>query len=102
MATIEVELTELKQRVEQLESTVRQLTEEKLLTKPSVAQPLDEATLVAILKAEGILVEPPAAALAHAQRWQARPESEKQAIRHELNNLPPGPMASDIIIENRR
>jgi hypothetical protein len=38
----------------------------------------------------------------HAQRWEALSEEEKQAIQWELDHLPPGPMASDIIIENRR
>jgi hypothetical protein len=37
-----------------------------------------------------------------AERWQALPEEEKQRLRFELDHLPPGPMVSDIVIDQRR
>ena len=102
MATIEMELVELKQRVERLESTVRRLTKEELPAAPSTSQSLDPAILVALLKAEGIVRDPTSDEQRLAAQWENLPDEEKQAIRWELDHLPPGPMASDIVIENRR
>ena len=101
MATIEVELTKLKQRVEQLESTVHRLTREEHAQTISTPQSLDPVALIALLKAEGVIREPTLEELRLAAKWENLPEEEKQAIRWELDHLPPGPMASDIIIENR-
>jgi hypothetical protein len=101
MATIELELEELRQRVAWLESTVRQLTGRDV-EKPSVSLPLDETALIALLKAEGIIRDPTPEELNLAAKWRELPEDEKQAIQWELDHLPPGPMASDIISENRR
>ncbi len=102
MATIEVELTELKQRVERLESTVRQLAREGHVQMVPRPQSLDPVALIALLKAEGVIREPTSEELRLAAKWENLPEEEKQAVRWELDHLPPGPMASDIIIENRR
>jgi hypothetical protein len=70
--------------------------------KPSVSLPLDETALIALLKAEGIIRDPTPEELNLAAKWRELPEDEKQAIQWELDHLPPGPMASDIISENRR
>ncbi len=110
MTTLEREVNELKRRVAQLETTVGQLLQrvprESLpLVEIKASTPSAEVSredLRAWLKAEGILVDLPPEALAHARAWEELPEEEKQAVRWELDHLPPGPMASDIIIENRR
>lgn len=97
------ELVQLKGRVERLEASVRRLADtEPEVEPPQPGEPLDQEKLLAWLKAEGLVIEPPPVVQAHAERWRALPEEEKQAIRRELDHLPPGPMASDIIIENRR
>lgn len=126
MTTLELELADLKARVERLEAVVRRLQgdgnspthaevdsqRESAVARvgesghavhlPTPGEPIDREQLLAWLKAEGLVVEPPPMARVHAERWRALPEEEKQAIRWELDHLPPGPMASDIIIENRR
>ncbi len=103
MIAFETELIELKVRVERLEETVHQLTgEEQQVAPPEPNQPLKQEELLAWLKAEGLVVDPPPAAHIHAEYWQTMSEEKKQAVRQELDHLPPGPMASDIIIENRR
>lgn len=97
------ELVKLKARVERLESAVRRLAGDgHEVAPPAPGEPLDQAQLLAWLKAEGLVVEPPPVVRIHAERWRALPEEEKQAIRRELDYMAPGPMASDIIIENRR
>jgi hypothetical protein len=102
MTTLELELVELKTRVERLEETVhRWAGEEPKVAPPAPDEPVDPKQLIAWLKAEGLVVDPPPMARVHAERWRALPEEEKQAIRWELDHLPPGPMASDIVIENR-
>ena len=103
MTTLELELVELKTRVERLETQVRQLAGDRHeVAPPAPGQPLDQEQLLAWLKAEGLIVDPPPIARVHAERWRALSEEEKQAIRWELDHLPPGPMASDIVRENRR
>ena len=103
MTALELELVELKTRVDRLEAKVRQLAGDvSKVAPPTPGEPLDQEQLIAWLKAEGIVVDPPPIARVHAERWRSLPEEEKQAIRWELDHLPPGPMASDIVIENRR
>jgi hypothetical protein len=101
MMTLELELVDLKARVERLEETVYQLAGEEVKPEPpALGEPLDQEQLIAWLKAEGLIVEPPPMARIHAERWRSLPEEEKEAVRWELDHLPPGPMASDIVIEN--
>ncbi|MFQ5595321.1 MAG: hypothetical protein ACE5HA_14335 [Anaerolineae bacterium] len=100
---LEQELVNLKMRVERLEVTVHRLVRDgQRVEPPKPGVPLDQEQLLTWLKAEGLVVEPPPMVRIHAERWRSRTEEEKQAIRQELDHLPPGPMASDIIIENRR
>lgn len=102
MTILEQELVELKTRVEWLEATVRRLVSDRhKVARSAPSESLDKKQLLAWLKAEGLIVEPPSVAQAHAKRWRALSEEEKQTIRWELDHLPPGPMASDIVIENR-
>jgi hypothetical protein len=110
MATVESELDELKQRIEQLESGLRQIARKvdfdplPLAVAAPTKSPTDmtRAELHAWLLAEGLIVEPPPEVRRRAHAWEVLPEEEKAAVRWELDHLPPGPMVSDIIIENRR
>ncbi len=96
---LEQEIDNLKRRVALLEAKVSQPARgEKREKHP--AQPQDNLT--AWLQIKGLLAEPPPMAAVHARQWREIPEQEKLEILSELDHLPPGPMASDIIIENRR
>ncbi len=102
MRKIERELMEIRARLEQLEQQVRRLLGESPNVPPSAPDmPPAPQHLLAWLRAQGLISEPPPVARVHAQRWRPLPEEEKQAIQWELDRLPPGPMASDIVIENR-
>ncbi len=102
MTALELELVTLKTRVERLEETMRELTndESEPVLPPSGDSP-DPEQLRAWLKAEGLIRDPTPEEQRLAAEWDALPEEERQAINRELNHLPPGPMASDIIIKNR-
>jgi hypothetical protein len=103
MTTLELELVELKTRVERLEATVRRLASGRhKVAPPAPGEPLDQEQLLAWLKAEGLIVEPPPVARAHAERWRALSEEEKEAHIHFMRNLVLDPPLSQIIIENRR
>jgi hypothetical protein len=103
MVSLELEVAQLKARLQRLEAAVRRLTGgEPEVAPPPPAEPVDQAQLLAWLKAEGLVREPTPEELRLAAEWDALPEEEKQAICQELDHLPPGPMASDIIIANRR
>jgi len=54
------------------------------------------------MRAQGLIREPTAEERRLGAEWRALSQEEKQAVIWELDHLPPGPMASDIIIENRR
>ena len=102
MTTMELELVELKARVEQLETTVRRLTgSDRVVETPPLGESPTPAQLRTWLKAEGLIREPTPEEQRLAAEWDALPEEEKQAIWQELDHLPPGPMASDIVVENR-
>ena len=58
--------------------------------------------LLAWLKAEGVVRDPTPRERQLAAKWAALPEEERQAIRRELDHLPPDPMASDVVLGNRR
>ncbi|MGH2594327.1 MAG: hypothetical protein ACRDGG_12520 [Anaerolineae bacterium] len=102
MTALELEVVELKKRVARLESTVRRLTGKTQPASPAPGEPLDREELLTWLKAEGLIREPTPEEQRLGAEWEALPEEEKQAILWELDHLPPGPMVSDIIIENRR
>jgi hypothetical protein len=103
MTTMEVELVSLKTRVQPLEAVVSQL----IIQKPNKAQPapaehLGREELLAWLMEEGLILQPTPVEIGLAEEWHALPDEEKDAIRWELDHLPPGPMISDIVIESRR
>ena len=103
MSTMEVELVSLKTRVQRLEAVVSQLIIQKpSKTQPASAEPMGREELLAWLMEEGLILQPTPVEIGLAEEWHALPDEEKDAIRWELDHLPPGPMASDIVIENRR
>ncbi len=103
MEAIERELLEIRARLDRLEQRVRQLErEEPEIPPPTPGVPPDPQRLLAWLRAQGLIREPTPEERRLAAEWDALPEEVKEAIRWELDHLPPGPMASDIIIENRR
>ena len=110
MATVESELDELKRRIEQLESSMQQISrkvdfDQLPLAVAAPAKSLADMTraeLHAWLLAAGMIRKPTPQEEQAAARWAALSEEERAAVRWELDHLPPGPMVSDIIIENRR
>ncbi len=103
MRTVERELRELRTRVERLEERLDRLAGGRPeVSPPAPGVPLDLEGLLAWLKAQGLVREPTPEERRLAAEWDALPEEEKEAIRWELDHLPPGPLVSDIIIENRR
>jgi DNA-directed RNA polymerase specialized sigma24 family protein len=102
MEAVERELLEIRTRLDRLEQRVRQLAgEEPEIPPPTPGIPPDPQRLLAWLRAQGLIREPTPEERRLAAEWDALPEEVKEAIQRELDHLPPGPMASDIIIENR-
>lgn len=110
MATVENELNELKRRVEQLEASLQQIARKVEFDQLplAVAEPakspadMNRVELHAWLLAAGLIREATPQEKLAAAEWAALSEEEKTAVRWELDHLPPGPMVSDIVIENRR
>lgn len=108
MAVAQVKLKELETRVAWLERAIRDMRGDRQPVpvsdeKKEEQEKLSEREqLLAELKAEGLIRDPTPQEQASAERWRALPEEEKKAIIHEMQNLKPGPMLSDIIIQNRR
>ena len=127
MSTLEREVTDLKRRLKRLEKTVAGLVQEDpapahTKTSNTRATPLSSLIgvrqelalsnteqemsnpqqLLAWMRVEGLIIDPPAEYLAYGERWRALPEAEKRDILWELDHLTPGPMASEIISEGRR
>ena len=101
MTTLEREVLELKKRIDRLESNLRRLIEVRPVAIPAAGE-TDRAALAEWLKAEGLVREPMLEEASLASEWEAMSEDERQAIRHELDHVPAGQLASDIILENRR
>ena len=101
MTTLEREVLELKKRIDRLESNLRRLIGARPVAIPAAGE-ADRAALTEWLKAEGLVREPMLEEASLASEWEAMSEDERQAFRHELDHVPAGPLASDIILENRR
>jgi hypothetical protein len=100
---LEEEVAALKVRIERLEATVQRLMEGASPAADLRRRGLsDPAQLRAWLTVNGIASEPSPLEQEASERWRELPESEKQRVRAELDALSPGPMVSDIVIEQRR
>ncbi len=114
MTVMEVELMDIKARLARLEATVTRLVGQPappLRSAPkrrrsvvsfATEEPMDNEELLTRLKADGFIRDLTQEERKLAAEWDALREEEKEALRLALDNLPPGPMVSDIIIENRR
>ena len=103
MTPLELEMAQLKVRVERLEMTVRQLAgSEHKAAPPPPGEPLDQAQWLAWLKAEGLVRDPTPEEYRLAAEWEALPEEEKEAHIRFMDSLVLDPPLSQIIIENRR
>jgi hypothetical protein len=100
MTVLELEVKELRERVERLEARLGWLKTGARPAEPSMSP--DQEQLLTALRAEGVIIDPPAVLREQAAVWQALPEDEREAVSQGLDNLPAGPMASDIIIDGRR
>ncbi len=58
--------------------------------------------LIEWMRGQGLITDPPPEFLAFGEAWGTLPDAEKREILWELDHLPPGPMASDIVAEQRR
>jgi len=103
MAVAQIELRGLETRVTWLERTVQELRGERQHAPARKKKGISEQDqLLTELEAEGLIRGLTPAERAYAEQWRALPEEEKRAVTQELQNLKPGPMLSDIILQNRR
>ena len=107
---IEDEIRALKERVLHLELEIQLLTFEKSVAEmpaiyvtPSakISKSVTNKELLKWMQAEGVYRQPTKAELGLSAEWEALPSEEKEEVLRELNHLPPGSTASDIIAENR-
>lgn len=103
MRTVELELLELRTRVERLEERLDRLVGARPDVLPPVPEdPTDMDQVLAWLKARGIVRDPTPEELRLAAEWEALPEEEKEAHIRLMQSLVLDPPLSQIIIENRR
>ena len=103
METVELELRELKKRVERLERIMAEIPRERLRSPALETECLSEREqLLAELKAEGVIRDPLPEERALAAQWDALPEEEKRAHIEFMRSLVLDPPLSQIIIDNRR
>lgn len=105
MTAVATQLRELETRVTWLERAVQNLRDAEQpepIDQEEVEGLSEREQVLAELKAEGLIRDPTPEERAHAEQWRALPEDEKQAVIQAMQNLGPGPMLSDIIIQNRR
>ncbi|MCS7220970.1 MAG: hypothetical protein RML36_02265 [Anaerolineae bacterium] len=103
MTSLELELVELKARLERLEQQVRRLAgQEPEVPPPAPDEPLTPQQLIAWLKAQGLVREPTPEERQLAAEWDALPEEEKQAHIRSMHSLVLDQPLSQIIAENCR
>lgn len=103
--TLTQRLAELEKIVIQLANEVQQPSQTGLGENPADATtkhaPGNDQELIAWMRKQGLVVEPPPAAVEYSRRWRALSMAERQAIQWELDHLPSGTMASDLIALGR-
>lgn len=99
---LEMEVAEIKTRLRRVENALREQSGTQGQVSPPANLPSSNEELLAWMRDQGLVRDPTPEELRLAAQWDNLPEEEKQAVLWELDHLPPGPMASDIIIENRR
>jgi hypothetical protein len=103
MSVAEIELVQLKARVERLEQAVWRLRNEGQSPPAIEREGLSEREwLLAELKAQGLIRDPTPGERARAERWRKLPEAEKEAHIRYMRSLVLDPPLSEIIIEGRR
>ncbi len=95
---LEKELRDLKERVERLEQMVAHALQGQ---RPQSQPPAVEA-FIEDLRQKGLLITSPPTILASALRWRSLPPEIQEMIRQEADHLPPGPTASELILQDRR
>ena len=103
MQRIELELINIRTRLEQLERQMQRLAgEEPEAPPPMPGIPPDPHRLLAWLRAQGLIREPTPEERQLAAEWDALPEEEKEAHIRLMRSLVLDPPLSQIIIDNRR
>lgn len=101
-AELELEMTEIKTRLGHLELAVREIAGERRPALHPLDMPVNNEGLLAWLRMQGLVRDPTDEEKSLAAEWDELSDGERQSILWELSHLPPGEMASEIIIENRR
>ena len=102
MQKVELELLEIRARLERLERRVRQLAGEEEVPPPMPGVPPEPQQLIAWLRAQGLIREPTPEERQLAAEWDALSEEEKEAHIRLMHSLVLDPPLSQIIIESRR
>jgi len=103
MQRVELELINIRTRLDRLEQRVRQLAgEEPEIPPPTPGMPPDPRYVLAWLRAQGLIREPTPEERRLAEEWDALPEEEKEAHIRLMHSLVLDPPLSQIIIDNRR
>ena len=103
MSVAEIELEQLKKRVNWLEQAVRELRGKAQALSAIERETLSEREwLLAELKAQGLIRDLTPGERARAERWRKLPEAEREAHLRYMRSLVLSPPLSEIIIEGRR
>ena len=103
MTVIEMELAELRRRVERLEEAMRRLEGDGHRTEALALEGLSERErLLAELKAEGLIRDPTPYERRLAAEWDSLSEDEKHSQTQMMHSLVLDPPLSDIILQNRQ
>ena len=104
MSSADIELVQLEARVAWLEQAVRRLRGEGQ-SPPAIEREglsSDRESLLAELKAQGLIRDLTPGERARAERWRKLPEAEKEAHIQYMRSLVLDPPLSEVIIEGRR
>ena len=102
MSVAEIELEQLKRRVDWLEQAVQELRGKAQVPPAVERERLSEREwLLAKLKAQVLIRDSTPGERARAERWRKLPEAEKEAHIRYMRSLVLDPPLSEIIIEGR-